>query len=79
MARLPRDAFIPVVIWPYNQGDVFFTGSQQARLADLKSRRNSLTDEERKEWEELLEASFEATIARYQFLPLVKSRIHTSF
>ncbi|HZT40948.1 MAG TPA: hypothetical protein VFA07_02100 [Chthonomonadaceae bacterium] len=73
MSVLPDDVPTPIVIWPYNRGDAFFTDAQQARLQELNSRRNTLTDSEREELERLIEASFEATIARTQTLPLVKS------
>src|SRR5262245_44362246 len=73
MALLPDDEATPIVIWPYNRGDSFFTETQQARLQELKSRRHSLTEAEREEWERLVEASFDATVARTQTLPLVKS------
>ena len=73
MSRLPPDAPLPIVIWPYNQGDVYFSAAQQARLEELKSRRNTLSGAEREEWEQLVEASFDATIARTQALPVVKS------
>ena len=39
----------PIVIWTYNQGDTFFTETQQRRLEELKGRRGSLTPEERAE------------------------------
>jgi hypothetical protein len=73
MLRLSQDAPAPIVIWPYNRGDAFFTEAQQTRLQELKSRRDTLTPEERAEWEQLVEASFDATIARTQALPLAKS------
>jgi hypothetical protein len=69
MVLLPHDAPTPIVIWPYNQGDAFFTDAQQARLQELKNRRETLTEEEREEWEQLVEASFDATIARTQPRP----------
>ena len=72
MEILPDDDAAPIVIWPYNRGDAFFTDAQQARLEELKSRRGTLTEAEREEWEDLVEASFDATIARTQSLPLVK-------
>ena len=33
------DTPLPIVIWPYNRGDAFFTDAQQARMQDLKGRR----------------------------------------
>ena len=72
LSLLPENAPTPIVIWPYNRGDAFFTDAQQARLQELKSRRDTLTEAERDEWERLVEASFDATIARTQKLPLVK-------
>jgi hypothetical protein len=73
MSLLPNDAPTPIVIWPYNRGDAFFTEAQHARLQELKSRLERLSEAEREELERLVEASFDATIARTQALPLVKS------
>jgi hypothetical protein len=73
MALLPHDPPAPIVIWPYNRGDAFFSEAQQARLQELKRRGNTLTAAEREEWEHLVAEAFEATIARTQALPLVKS------
>ena len=73
MQRLCVDAPVPIVIWPYNQGDAFFTERQQARLEELKQRQATLSAEERAELEELIAASFDATVARTQALPFVKS------
>jgi hypothetical protein len=73
MARLSNDTLMPIVIWPYNRGDAFFTEAQQNRLQELKSRHDTLTAEEREEWEQLVEASFDATIARIKTIPVVKS------
>src|SRR5438132_1040124 len=73
MSLLPADPPTPIVIWPYNRGDTFFTDAQQARLQELRSRRDTLTETEREEWERLVEASFDATLVRTQVLPLVKS------
>lgn len=73
MARLAGNATTPIVIWPYNQGDAFFTQAQQDRLQELKKRRETLTEAERQEWERLVEAAYDATINRTQSLPIVKS------
>jgi hypothetical protein len=73
MQQLPDSASTPIVIWPYNEGDPFFTEEQQARLQALKRRQELLTPEERAELEELIAASFEATVARTQAVPFVKS------
>lgn len=73
MSNPAAQADRPIIIWPYNQGDAFFTAEQQARLEDLKRRRDQLTDVERRELESLIEAAFDATIARTQSLPLVRS------
>ena len=54
----------PTVIWPYNRGDEYWSETQQQRLLDLRSRAETLTVAEREEWEHLVEASFDATIAR---------------
>ena len=56
----------PIVIWPYNRGDEYWSEAQQERLRDLRSRSESLTAAERKEWENLAEASLEAAIKRSQ-------------
>ncbi len=56
----------PIVIWPYNRGDEYWSEAQQQRLLDLRSRSETLTLAEREEWEKLVEASFDATIARTQ-------------
>jgi hypothetical protein len=73
LSLLPDDAQLPIVIWPYERGDHFFSDAQQARLQELKSRRDSLTEAEREEWERLVEAAFDATVTRTQALPLAKS------
>lgn len=64
MQRLPDAATTPIVIWPYNRGDAFFSEAQQARLQELKRRRETLTEAERAELEGLITAAFDATIAR---------------
>src|SRR5438552_2946351 len=64
MAHLSGDMPTPIVIWPFNRGDAFFAEAQQARLQELKGRRVALTEAERAELEQLIEASFDATIAR---------------
>lgn len=56
----------PIVIWPYNRGDQYWSETQQRRLIDLRSRMETLTVVEREEWEQLVEMSFDATIARTQ-------------
>jgi hypothetical protein len=73
MMRLAGNATTPIVIWPYNRGDAFFSQAQQDRLQELKNRRDSLTEAERQEWEHLVEAAFDATISRTQAIPVVKS------
>lgn len=73
MQRLPGDAPAPIVLWPYNRGDAFFTDAQQSRLQDLKARRDTLSSEEHAELEALVASAFDATLARTQALPLVKS------
>ena len=57
---------MPIVIWPYNRGDEYWSGAQQKRLLDLRSRSETLTLAEREEWEHLAEASVEAAIERSQ-------------
>ena len=64
LSRLNGEAPTPIVIWPYNRSDVFFSAEQQARLQDLKNRRDTLTEAERQEWECLAEATVEASTAR---------------
>jgi hypothetical protein len=66
MRHLPAAASVPIVIWPYNRGDAFFTDEQQDRLQALKQRQAALTAEERAELEELVAAAFDATVARAQ-------------
>jgi hypothetical protein len=72
MRRKYGIASVPIVIWPYNQGDAFFTEDQQARLQELKQRQEALTAVERVELEELVAAAFDATVARTKVLPIVK-------
>jgi hypothetical protein len=73
LQHLPGEASVPIVIWPYNRGDLFFTEEQQARLQELKQRRDTLSAEEREELEGLIAAAFDATVARTQALPVVKT------
>lgn len=65
---LPEQLPGPIIVWPYNQGDAFFTDEQMARLRDLRDRLGQLTSEEREELEGLVEASFDASIARSEAL-----------
>lgn len=64
MGRLGDAVLISIVIRPFNRGDQYFTQPQQQRLLDLRSRLEELAPAEREEWEQLVEASFDATIAR---------------
>ena len=64
MQQLPADAFSPITIWPYNLGDAYFSDTQQARLQELKGRRETLTSEKYTELEGLVESSLEAAIRR---------------
>ncbi len=73
MRDLPADSLPPIVIWPYNRGDAFWTDAQQARLEDLRSRLARLTDPERAELDSLVGAAFDAAVARTRSLPLTKS------
>jgi hypothetical protein len=73
MLGIQSDIPTPIVIWPYNQGDEFFTDSQQQRLQELKARRGTLTESEQQELEQLVEAAFNATITRTQSLQRIKS------
>jgi hypothetical protein len=61
---------VPIVIWPYNRGDAFFTAEQQARLQELKQRQELLTADEGAELEDLVAAAFDATVARTQAPPV---------
>lgn len=65
-------ALVPIIIWPYNQGDAYFTEGQQARLQSLRQRQEALTAEERAKLEELIAAAFDASVARTKALPIVK-------
>lgn len=73
MPLLPPDALPPIVIWPYNRADTFWTDTQQARMTELQGRRDTLKPAERAELETLVAASFDATIGRTQAVPYVKS------
>lgn len=64
LGRLGDAVMIPIVIRPFNRGDQYFTEAQQQRLVALRSRLEELTPAEREEWEQLVEDSFDATIAR---------------
>jgi hypothetical protein len=72
-SQLGDDVVAPIVIWPYNRGDIYFTAAQHQRLQELRSKRPHLSQREVVELEQLLEAEFEAAIQRTQALPLVKS------
>jgi hypothetical protein len=72
MRKLKDQAETPIVIWPYNHGDAFFSNEQNARLQQLKQRADALTPEELQELESLIEFAFDATIPRTQTLPPVK-------
>ncbi len=73
LQRLPPDTPAPIVIWPFNQGDAFWTDAQQSRLQELKHRLPALSPQEHAELQDLIASSFDATIARTQSVPLVKS------
>ncbi len=62
----PEVVSTPIVIWPYNRGDKYWSETQQQRMIDLRSRMETLTVAEREEWERLVEMSFDAAIARTQ-------------
>jgi hypothetical protein len=47
MQRLPTDAAVPIAIWPYNQGDAFFSDARHARLQELKTPQQGVSDEGR--------------------------------
>lgn len=73
MQHLSGDPFSPITIWPYNQGDAYFSDAQQTRLQELKGHGDTLTVEERAELEGLIEAALDATVARTKALTPVKS------
>ena len=60
----------PIVIWPYNRGDQYWSEAEQQRLVELHSRMETLTVIEREGWEQLVEMSFDATIARTRAVQL---------
>ncbi len=64
LGRLGDAVLVPIVIRPFNRGDQYFTEAQQQRFVALRSRLEELVPAEREEWEQLVEASFDATIAR---------------
>ncbi len=68
MRTTSGDAFSPIIIWPYNLGDAYFTEAQQARLQELKGRQEALTANEQAELEGLIAAAFDATVARMEAL-----------
>ena len=70
LQHLPQGAPAPIVIWPYNQGDPYWTNAQQARLQDLKTRQAALTPGEHAELDDLIAASFDATLTRLHWLRL---------
>ena len=72
IAGLPSDFGTPIVILPFNRGDVFFTQAQQDRLLELKTRQSLLTDAEDQELDNLIEAAFNASVARMQSVQPVK-------
>lgn len=78
MEHLTGDVPTPIVIWPFNRGDAFFTDAQHGRLQDLKSRREILTDAERDELERLVETEFEAAALRTQTISYVPHALHLS-
>lgn len=73
MAQVSGETPTPIVIWPYNRGDAFFTDAQQRRLTSLKARRETITADERAELERLIESAFDAATARTQAAQSVKS------
>jgi hypothetical protein len=73
MPLLSGDALSPIIIWPYNRADAFWSDAQQASMSDLQGRRDTLSSAERAELETLVAAAFDATVTRTQSLPLTKS------
>ncbi|GAB4462134.1 MAG: hypothetical protein OHK0029_28430 [Armatimonadaceae bacterium] len=73
MAQIPADETLPIAILPFNRGDAFFTQAQHDRLQDLKARQSTLTPAEVQELDALIEAEFDAAIARQKSVPQVKT------
>lgn len=71
-ATLDPDFGTPIVILPFNRGDMFFTQKQQDRLQELKARQNNLTDAENNELDSLIESAFKASVSRMQSVQPVK-------
>jgi len=72
MKCLPEQLPAPIVIWPFNVGDTFFSDEQINRLRELREK-NKLSREERCELEELIDASFEASAARASAIQSIKT------
>ena len=72
MEYLDGELLAAIVILPVSRGDIFFSDAQQQRLQDLKGRLETLTAHERAALEELIAASFDATIARTSSFPRLK-------
>lgn len=66
MRHLSPDEATTIMILPFNRGDIHFTEAQQARLQELKAHQPALSMAEQKEMDQLIAASFDATIARTQ-------------
>ena len=66
------DFGMPIIILPFNRGDVFFTQAQHDRLQELKASRTARTADETRELDHLIEAEFEASVARMQSVQRVK-------
>lgn len=71
-ALLATDVSTPIVILPFNRGDIYFTQAQQDRLQELKGRQETLSESEEAELDALVEASFGASLARMQAVQPVK-------
>jgi citrate lyase gamma subunit len=63
---------VPIAIVPFNRGDAFFTRAQHDRLQELKARQATLTAAETQELDALIEAEFDAAIARQKSIQQVK-------
>jgi hypothetical protein len=71
-AQITTEIAVPIAILPFNRGDVFFNEAQHDRLQELKARQATLTVGETQELDALIEAEFDAAIARQKSVQQVK-------